>query len=96
MRAPPLDPRDRPFVEQPTWRGILVSYALVAAVPLLLWVSSHQLAGAVTLALLAGLFVGGRGVFMLTRCFHVCQEFTVDLGGTAWITVAQIPTDEAS
>lgn len=96
MIAPPLDPRDRPHIEQPTWRSILVSYALVAAFPLLLWGISQPLAGAVTLATLAGLFVGGRGVYKLTRCFYVCQEFTVDLGRTARITVAQIPTDEAN
>lgn len=97
MLRPPLDPRDCPLIEQPTWRSILVSYALVAAVPLLLWVISQPLAGTVTLGTIAGLFVGGRRAYKLTRCFYDCQGFTFDLGGKVQITVAQISTaDEAN
>lgn len=94
MFRPPLDPRDRPLVEQPTWRSVLVSYAVVAAIPLLLWVVSRPLAGTVTLGAVAGLIVGGRRAYGLTRCFYDCQGFTFDLVGKAQITVARIPADE--
>ncbi|WP_137285969.1 hypothetical protein [Halorussus salinisoli] len=73
-----------------------MSYVLVTAIPLLLWFVSQPLVGTVALASIAGLFVGGRRVYRLTRCFYDCQGFTFDLGGTAQITVTQIPTDEAS
>lgn len=96
MHRPPLDPRDRPLIETPTWRNVLVSYAMVAAIPLLLWVVSQPLVGSVTLAAVVGLLVGGRRAYRLTRCFYDCQGFTFDLGGKAQITVTQIPIDEAN
>ncbi|WP_458208000.1 hypothetical protein [Haladaptatus sp. NG-SE-30] len=96
MFRPPLDPRDRPLIEHPTWRSVLVSYTLVAAIPILLWVVSQPLTGIVALASIAGLLTGGRRAYRLTRCFYDCQGFTFSVGGKAQITVSQIPTDEAS
>ncbi|WP_227373662.1 hypothetical protein [Haladaptatus halobius] len=96
MFRPPLDPGDRPLIDQPTWRSIIVSYALMAAIPLLLWIVSQPLAGTVTLAGIAGLLVGGRRVYRLIRCFYDCQRFTFNLGGKAQITVAQIHADESN
>ena len=96
MFRPLFDPRDRLLIDQPTWRSVLVSYALVAAIPVLLWIVSRPLAGTVILASIAVLFVGGRRVYRLIRCFYDCQGFTFDLVGKAQITVTQIPTDEAN
>jgi hypothetical protein len=96
MIRPPLDPRDRPLVDRPTWQSVVASYALVAAIPFLLWLVSSPVAGTVTLAAIAGLFVGGRRAHRLVRCFYDCQQFTVDLLGRARITVAQTPANEGT
>lgn len=94
MFRPPIDPRDRPLVEPPTWRSIVVSYALVAVVLLLLWVVSYPRAGAVILAGIAGLFIGGRRAYRLIRCCYNCEEFSFDLFGRARITVSQTSANE--
>lgn len=96
MFRPPLKPRERPLIDQPTWQSIVVSYALVAVIPLLLWVVSYPRTGTVTLAGIAGLLIGGQRAYRLIRCFYDCQGFTFDLLGRARITVTQIPTTEAN
>lgn len=96
MIQPQHDPRDRPLIEQPTWRSILVSYALVAAVPLLLWAISNLLAGTVTLVGVTALVIGGRHAYKLRRCFYRCQKLTFQLGEIAQITITQLPTDDAN
>jgi len=96
MFRPPLDPRDRPLTDEPTRRNVVVSYALVAAVPLLLWAVSYPLASVVAFGTIAGLFTGGRRAYRLIRCFHDCQRFAFDLGGTARITVTNIRVDDAN
>lgn len=79
---------------RPTWRSILVSYATIAAIPILLWVVSEPLTGAAVLAAVVGLSIGARRAHRLVRCFHDCRALTFDLGGEVRITVAQPPTDE--
>lgn len=96
MIRPPHDPRDRSLIDQLTWRSVLVSYALVAAVPLLLWALSNPLPGIVTLGGVAVLVVGGRHAYELHRCFYHCQKLTFQFGETAQITVTQLPTDDAN
>lgn len=96
MHGPPLDPRYRPPTEQLTWKKVLASYATMAAIPVALWVVSRPLAGTAALAAVVGLVVVGRRAYRLARCFHDCRGFTIDLGGKARVTVAQIPTDEAN
>ena len=96
MFRPPHDPQDLPRITNPTWRSILVSYVLIAAVPLLLWVISNPLAGTITLVGVTALVIGGRHAYKLRRCFYHCQELTFRLGETAQITVTQLPTDDAN
>lgn len=96
MFRPPHGPQDPPQITNPTWRSILVSYALVTAIPLLLWAISNPLAGTLTLAGVAGFIISGRHVYRLRRCFYQCQELTFRLGETAQITVTQLPTDDAT
>jgi len=96
MFRPPRDPQERPRVTNPTWRSILVSYALGAAIPLLLWAITSPLAGTASLVSIAGLVVGGLQAYKLHRCFHRCQEFTVQLGETAQITVTQLPANDTA
>ena len=96
MIQPPHDPQDPSLIDQPTWRSIFVSYALVAAVPLLLWAISNPLAGTITLVSVTALVIGGRNAYKLRHCFYHCQKLTFQLGETAQITVTQLPTDDAN
>ncbi|QLG29170.1 hypothetical protein HUG10_17260 [Halorarum halophilum] len=73
-----------------------MSYATIAAIPILLWVGSQPLAGAAMLAAVVGLLVGVRRAHRLVRCVHECRALTFDLGGEVRITVAQHPTDDPS
>lgn len=92
----PISPRDRPSKPPLTWRSVVVSYALTAGIPLLLWVVMNPLAGSVMLAAVASLYVGGRRAARLIRCFYDCKGFTFDLLGRARITVTQVPTNDVN
>lgn len=100
MYTPPPDSPSRPpfsqstFVQQPTWTGIFVSYGMMAALPLVLWVVSRPLAGAVVLSTMVGLFIATRYAYRLVRCFYECQEFVFDLTENVRITVAQVPAND--
>jgi len=96
MSRPPLDPRDRIALRNPTWRNVLVSYAMVLAVPVALWAVSQPLAGGVVVATLAGLVVAARRAYGLVRCFRQCREFAFHVGETARITVTRTPGDEVN
>lgn len=93
MFRPPHDPQDRPLIETPTWRSVFVSYALMAVLPLLLWIVSQPVAGTVTVAGIASLLIAGKRAYRLNRCFYHCQKFTFNLFGKARITVTHIPDD---
>lgn len=94
MSSPPPDPRASPVPDEPTWRAILVSYAVMVAIPLALWAVSQPVAGTVALAGLAGLFVGARRAHGLVRCLSDCGGFAVDLGDAIRVTVVQSSADE--
>lgn len=96
MFKPPLDSRDYILIEEPTWRSVTVSYAMAAALPLLVWIISKPRARTVILAAIWGLFVGGRRAYRLTRRFYNGERFTFNLRGKVRITVTQIPTDDAN
>ena len=91
----PHDPRDRFAPTRPTWRSVLASYALVAAVPLLLWAAVHPLAGGVILAGAVGLAVAARRALGLLRCFRDCPGFAV-VAGPVRIAVTPARADEPS
>jgi hypothetical protein len=95
MYEPLLNQRDRPLIEEPTWRSIIVSYAMMTVIPLLLWVLSQPLDGMVTLAAIGGLFVGGQRAYRLIHRFSDYQEFAFNLGGKVQITVTQLPSNDA-
>lgn len=90
---PPPDPRGRPVHKHPTWRSVLVSYALVAAIPLLLWVVSRPLAGTAAIAAVVGLSIGARRAYRLIRCVRDCQGLAFDLVGRVRITITRPPAD---
>lgn len=80
MYRPPPERRVSEPPEEPTWRGILAGYGLVAATFLSLVVASYPLAGSVAVATLVGFLVLGRRVASVVRCLAVCREIKFDLG----------------
>lgn len=87
MHAPPTDPRDRTDYDRLTWRRVLVSYALMAAIPVLLWAASSPLAAGLVAAGSAGAVVTTRQARRLARCVRTCRRLAVDLPGTVRLTV---------
>ena len=94
MYIPPLDPRDDPVTSLPTSRGILAIYATLAAVPLLLWLVSQPLTGAVAVVTTAGAVIGVRRTAGLLRCFRECGGFAFDVGGSVRVCVSQSQLDD--
>jgi hypothetical protein len=95
MHGPRRDPRTYRRNPDPTWRGIAVGYALVAAVPLLLWVASRPVAGTAALAAAGGLFVATRRLLRLRRCLNECGGFVFDLAGDVRVRVTREAGDPA-
>lgn len=96
MILPPIDPRYRPAPTEPTWQNILVSYAMIAAVPALLWVVSQPPTRIVGVAAVVGLFVVARRLHRLIRCFYDCQGLAFDLGRSVRITITQPSAGEVT
>jgi len=98
MRKSLFDSRTCPDSFDPAWRELLASYALVAAVPVALWVVSRPLLGAVTIVSLVasfgGLVVGARRLAELRRRLPDCGGLTVDVGETIQVTVTRGPAGE--
>lgn len=92
---PPLAPRTRLTPVEPTWRSILASCATIAAVPVLLWLANRPLAGAVALAVVAGLAVGAGRARRLAHCLGECRGIAFDLVGNVRITVTWSPADDS-
>jgi hypothetical protein len=91
---PPIDPRPGPLPGRPTWRGILVGYALVLAVPALLWAISQPVtAGVAAAGLLGGRVATRRGVWFV-RCLRDCGAVSRSLGCVR-ITVSRPGCDVA-
>ncbi len=95
MHRPPPDPRKYRTTTDPTWRGILVSYLMVASFPLLLWVVSQPVAGTVVVTAIVGLALGVRHVHKLARCFFECGGFAFELGGKIRVCIAQPSVETA-
>jgi|GEM_PF-1019363 Flp pilus assembly protein TadB len=87
MYEPPSDPSARTGSERLTWRRVAVSYAMMAAVPVLLWAASDPLAAGVAVAGGAGAVVATRHARQLARCVEECRGLAVDLPGTVDVTV---------
>lgn len=89
MTRPPSDRPDRPARFDPTWDDVLVSYGMMAAIPLLLWVVSRPVVGALSLAVGAGVVVGARRAYRLARSVRACRTVTADLGRRVHVTVTR-------
>jgi hypothetical protein len=94
MFTPPPDGRQHAPVTEPTAQSILVSYLLMAAIPLTLWVVSHPLVGVAGLVTALGVGLTARRAASLVRCISECGGFAVDLGERVRITVSQTRTDD--
>ena len=94
MYIPPLDPRDDPVTNPPTSRGVLATYAVLAAVPLLLWVVSQPLTGTVAVVTIAGVVIGARRTAGMVRRFRECGGFAFDLGGSVRVCISQPQLDD--
>jgi hypothetical protein len=92
-RVPPEVPT-RPLDERLTWRSILVSYAMMAAVPLLLWVAGRPLLRATAVAAVVGAFLAVRRGAALKRCFYECGGFAFDLGGRVRVQISRPRADD--
>ena len=79
---------------EPTWQHIAAGCAIAAAIPLLLWVVSHPVAGAATLTTGAALTVAGRRAYALTRRLRECWQVTFQPGRRTRITIARGGSDE--
>lgn len=95
MIPPSTDPRYRAEPVESTWRGVLVSYALVAAIPAVLWVAAHPSTRLVAVAALAGLYVGANRVHGVYRCLRDCRALAFDCWGAIRITVTRPPDLDA-
>jgi hypothetical protein len=62
---------------------------MVATIPLLLWVVSQPVAGAILVTALVGLALGARHVYKLARCLFECGGFTFELGGKIRVCITQ-------
>ena len=87
MYEPPSDPSARIDPNRLTWRRVLVSYAMMAAIPFLLWAVSDPLAAGLTVAGSAGAVVATKHARRLAHCIEECQELALDLPGTVGVTV---------
>lgn len=95
MTRPSRDPRQYRTPTEPTWSGIIVSTAVMLAIPLLLWIVSHPLAGAAVLTAGAGVVRGGSHAVRLRRCLHECGAFAFDLTDDVRVCVTREGTTSA-
>lgn len=91
MQQSPTDPPDRLTYRRVTWNDVAVTFALLAAIPLLFWAASDPLAAGVALAAVATATVAARRARRLARCVRACCGLAVDLPGTVRVTVAWEP-----
>lgn len=94
MRDPNRDPRRRPALDEPTWDHVLVSYAMVAAIPVVLWTLANPAIGLVTIGAIASLALGARKAAGVVRCFYECRRLAFDVGDVARITVCRRAAEE--
>jgi hypothetical protein len=94
MSRPPLDPPTRQFADRPTWRRIVASYLLIAAVPVALLAASKPFVAAAMLVGVTVLVTAGRHTYRLVQCVQNCKRLTFDLFGSARITITQPPADD--
>jgi len=86
------DPHERTRYDRLTWQKVLASYAMAAAIPVLLWDASGPVAAGVVAATAAFVAVTARRARKLARCVQRCKGLVLDLPGNVSVTVAWGPT----
>lgn len=79
MYDPRADPTDRRTNRSLTWTNVLLTYALAAAVPVLLWAVSDPGAAVLTATVATTAFVATRYTRKLARCIDQCRSITVNV-----------------
>ena len=87
MYEPPSDSNARTDADRLTWRRVLVSYAMAAAIPVLLWGASEPVTAGLVAAGTAGGAVATTRARRLARCVEECEGLVADLPGTVDVTV---------
>lgn len=87
MYEPPSDPTARTDADRLTWRRVLVSYAMMAAIPLVLWAVSEPVTAGLVAAGSAGVAVATTHARRLARCVEQCEGLAADLPGTVDVAV---------
>ncbi|WP_276259032.1 hypothetical protein [Haloglomus litoreum] len=89
MSRPPVDPRDRPLPPRTSPQSVPVSWAMMAAVVLLVWGVSYPQLGVLTAGALGALAVVRSHIHRLARCVSECRRLTISLGRHGHITVSR-------
>ncbi len=92
MHVPPTDPTSR----RPDGRTILTGYALVAAVPVVLWAVEYPSTAVAALVIVVSLVAATRRASRVVRCLYGCRPLTVDLAGRVRLTITRPHTDDSS
>ena len=93
MYVPPASPRDPPFPHDPTWSDIATGFAVMLAVPVVLWLASYPLVGAASVVGFLGLRAAYRRArARLRRLFDRCC-IVLRIGETVRVTITRTPTD---
>lgn len=87
MHKPTRDPTDSGTYRTVSWKNVLSSYALVAAIPVLLWAISDPLAAVLAATAVATAVVATGYARRLARCVDQCRGFAFDLPRAGRVTV---------
>lgn len=94
MLKPPTNQTHQPLIEQPRWRSLLASYAVLAGIPIVMWMVGNPPASLVVISGGIGSVLIGNRAVRLVYCFHDCRAITFELGNKAVITVMEHQPNE--
>lgn len=95
MYLPPNSPRDPPFRHNPSWSDVATGFAVLLAIPVLLWIASYPIVGSATVIGLFGLRAAVRRArARIERLYEqCCVVFRV--GENIRITISRNATETA-
>lgn len=95
MYVPPPSPRDPPFPHDPTWNDVASGFAMVLAVPVVLWLASYPLVGAGTVLGVLGIRLAYRRArARLRHLFDRCC-IVLRIGENIRITITRTPGEQS-
>lgn len=89
MIGAPTYPRTDREDKEPTWQRIFIRIAIVAAVPLLLWIANQPIVGTAAVASGGVLVLATRRGLTLVQCLRDCGGFRVEVGSNVHVCVAR-------